>query len=68
MGWLLLVYLVGLLVIGAVGGAGLYHARKYRYKGDATHFWTAVYLVSMTIILVVSIAMIIGTDWSRSSV
>lgn len=50
-----LAYLGGVLLVGVVGGAGIYHALKFGYPGDKTRLAVVLYLTVMAVILVASV-------------
>ncbi len=60
----LLIYFIGLVIIGIFGAVALYHSRKYRCPGDLTRAASILYLVAFALIVVASFVLIGSTDFS----
>lgn len=55
-----LAYLGGVLLVGLVGGAGIYHALKFGYPGDRTRLAVVLY-VTLVITIVVATVIALGS-------
>lgn len=59
---IILAYLGGVLLVGLVGGAGVYHALKFGYPGDKTRLAVVLYLTVAAVVVIASLIALGSTD------
>lgn len=67
MSLLLIIYGVFLLILAGVGIAAIFHAVKFGFPGDRTRLATGLYVVTVIAILITSLVLIVGADFSEVS-
>ncbi|MSU75970.1 hypothetical protein EXS54_00620 [Patescibacteria group bacterium] len=66
MGFLLIIYGIFLVFLAAVGIAAIGHAVKFGFPGDKTRAAMGLYVVIVFAILIVSLVLILGADFSET--